>query len=192
MGLDFARIAERQIEEAMEEGLFDNLPGRGKPLELDDTPAHIRLLKNAGVLPDWVQLDQEIVRAQAECAQTWARLEKEYRRRRAKADAAPAGAVREKARRDFADWHARTREAYLRALKRVNSDIVKLSLIAPSILRAHIPYRMAEEQARFDAAFPPLPGVQGAAQVVSEDRESGTRLCAAALYRWGLGRMRRE
>jgi hypothetical protein len=29
-----AKIAERKIQDAMKEGLFDNLPGRGEPLDL--------------------------------------------------------------------------------------------------------------------------------------------------------------
>jgi len=32
----FARIAEERIREAQREGAFDNLPGKGKPLVLDD------------------------------------------------------------------------------------------------------------------------------------------------------------
>jgi hypothetical protein len=35
----FRRLADRRIEEAMREGKFDNLPGRGKPIELDPMPA---------------------------------------------------------------------------------------------------------------------------------------------------------
>ncbi len=52
-----ALIAERKIREAMEEGQFDNLPGRGRPQKLEDLshlppelrPAYI-LLKNSGHL----------------------------------------------------------------------------------------------------------------------------------------------
>jgi hypothetical protein len=33
------RIADRRIEEAMAEGKFDNLPGMGKPLDLEPMPA---------------------------------------------------------------------------------------------------------------------------------------------------------
>lgn len=50
--------AERHIIEAQRKGEFDNLPGRGEPLILDDdshVPAELRagyrLLKNAGCLP---------------------------------------------------------------------------------------------------------------------------------------------
>ncbi len=52
-----ALIAERKIREAMEEGQFDNLPGRGRPQRLEDLshlppemrPAYL-ILKNSGHL----------------------------------------------------------------------------------------------------------------------------------------------
>jgi hypothetical protein len=63
-----ARIAEQRIREAMERGEFDNLPLHGQPLKLDDltsVPEHLRMgykiLKNAGVLPEEMQLKKEIV-----------------------------------------------------------------------------------------------------------------------------------
>ena len=51
-------IAERRIEEAQAQGVFDNLPGRGRPLQLEDmshVPEDLRMaykiLSNAGCLP---------------------------------------------------------------------------------------------------------------------------------------------
>lgn len=51
-------IAERRIEEALKAGEFDNLPGMGKPLKLEDESnvapelrLGYRILKNAGYLP---------------------------------------------------------------------------------------------------------------------------------------------
>ena len=51
-------IAERRIEESMAKGDFDDLPGRGKPLELEDdshVPPELRMaykvLRNAGCVP---------------------------------------------------------------------------------------------------------------------------------------------
>lgn len=51
-------IAEERIQEAMRRGAFDNLPGAGKPLDLDDdllVPPELRvanrILKNAGCVP---------------------------------------------------------------------------------------------------------------------------------------------
>ena len=60
--------AERQIRLAQQNGAFDNLPGAGKPLVLDDD-AHIpmelragyRLLKNAGCLPPELEHRKEAV-----------------------------------------------------------------------------------------------------------------------------------
>jgi Domain of unknown function (DUF1992) len=61
------KFIEEKIREAMEKGEFDNLPGKGKPLDLDAyfaTPADLRLgysvLKSAGCLPAEVELRNEI------------------------------------------------------------------------------------------------------------------------------------
>jgi len=61
------RIAEERIRQAQDEGAFDDLPGRGRPLCLDDD-AHVpedlrmawRVLKNAGCLPPEVLARREI------------------------------------------------------------------------------------------------------------------------------------
>lgn len=66
MGL-IETIAENRIRAAQEEGFFSNLPGHGKPLNLDDdsgVPEDLRLtfkiLKNAGCLPVELELSREI------------------------------------------------------------------------------------------------------------------------------------
>ncbi|GHD97791.1 DnaJ family domain-containing protein [Pseudocitrobacter faecalis] len=58
--------AERHIADAQRNGDFDNLPGQGKPLMLDDDSAvpeelrsGYRLLKNAGCLPPEVEQRKE-------------------------------------------------------------------------------------------------------------------------------------
>jgi len=63
----FQRIAEQRILEAQRRGEFDNLPGKGKPLELEDlsgVPEDLRIgyhvLKNAHVLPPEAELIKEI------------------------------------------------------------------------------------------------------------------------------------
>ena len=66
--MDFLyRIAEERIQEAKREGLFDNLRGKGKPLNLDEdnaVPEDLRLsfkiLKNANCLPVEMELRKEI------------------------------------------------------------------------------------------------------------------------------------
>jgi hypothetical protein len=62
-------IAERKIRKAMEEGAFDNLSGKGRPLDLEEDPyedpsmrmAH-RLLRNNGFAPPWVEERRDIMR----------------------------------------------------------------------------------------------------------------------------------
>lgn len=65
--MGFDRIADRKIREAMQEGEFDDLPNRGKPVDLDEYfkwPADMRMaysvLKGAGCVPEEVELLNEI------------------------------------------------------------------------------------------------------------------------------------
>jgi len=58
---------EAKIKKAMAEGAFDNLPGKGKPLDLNkylSVPEHLRpayhVLKNAGYVPEEVRLKREM------------------------------------------------------------------------------------------------------------------------------------
>jgi hypothetical protein len=64
---DNPKGTEGAIQSAMERGEFNNLKGKGKPLDLNeyfDTPEDIRLgytlLKNAGYVPEEVQLLNQI------------------------------------------------------------------------------------------------------------------------------------
>ena len=65
----------KQIQEAMEQGDFDNLPGRGKRQQLEDNPFIPRevrmvnqMLKDNGFAPRWIEVDKEI-RAESEQAE---------------------------------------------------------------------------------------------------------------------------
>jgi hypothetical protein len=64
----FSRIAERRIMEAIENGEFDNLEGRGKPIVLEDDtwiPEDLRMaykfLKNAGCVPPELEARNEVI-----------------------------------------------------------------------------------------------------------------------------------
>ncbi|MBI1997036.1 MAG: DUF1992 domain-containing protein [Deltaproteobacteria bacterium] len=63
----FQRLAEQRILEAQRKGEFDDLPGKGKPLELEDlswVPDELRIgymvLKNAHILPPEAELLKDI------------------------------------------------------------------------------------------------------------------------------------
>ena len=63
-----AVIAEGRIREAQERGEFDNLSLKGQPLKLNDMsriPEELRagyiILKNAGILPEELEIKKEII-----------------------------------------------------------------------------------------------------------------------------------
>ena len=63
----FVKIAEEKICEAQAKGEFDNLPGKGKPLNLDEDnhiPQELtiayKILKNSGYIPPELEIQKEI------------------------------------------------------------------------------------------------------------------------------------
>ena len=76
-------LAEKRLREAIENGEFDDLPGKGEPIDLRENPfedpdlrtAH-RLLRNAGFAPAWIEerkdIDAELAAAQTKLTRAWA------------------------------------------------------------------------------------------------------------------------
>ncbi len=67
--MSWEKLVEQKIQEAMAAGEFDDLPGKGKPLDLSAyfaTPEEVRvsnsILRNAGIVPEEVQLLGEIAK----------------------------------------------------------------------------------------------------------------------------------
>lgn len=141
-------IAERKIEEAMQEGKFDDLPGKGKPLPLDEEwfappelrPA-IRLLKSAGVLPDWLERAREIERLREDAQRLWRIAEREYPR------VCQLGAER------FNEWRESSWQRILAVMQRVNSLILAYNCSAPTHATPQIPFQIEMEQRRFYTLF---------------------------------------
>lgn len=75
-------LTERKLREAIENGEFDNLPGKGEPIDLQENPfedpdlrvVH-RLLRNAGFAPAWIEerkdIDGELAAAQRTLSRSW-------------------------------------------------------------------------------------------------------------------------
>lgn len=88
-----ALLAESKIRAAMARGEFDDLPGHGRPLPVDDLsrlPAGLRmgfkLLKNAGCLPPELEARKEVARLGSLIAAT-GDVEERARLSRLRADA---------------------------------------------------------------------------------------------------------
>lgn len=63
----FERSLDEQIRKAIREGAFDNLPGKGKPLNLEDNPYEdpawrtaFRMLRSGGHTLPWIEKRQTI------------------------------------------------------------------------------------------------------------------------------------
>jgi hypothetical protein len=141
-----------------------------------------KILKNANVLPDWMQLHKDIADDRKEITALRARLTRENQTRRARI----VGLAQDHLHvTQHAHWHAKSRADYLRKLKGVNTSILKFCMTAPSTAQPLIPYRIDAEMESFDADFP-APEVQTPLPVV-EERPSKLRVLARLHYREGGG-----
>ena len=135
---DWRGLIEQRIQEGIEKGLFDNLPGAGKPLNLDDdafVPEDMRmafrLLRSNGLAPLWVELNKEIRDDLARLARFRAHL---YERRD----------------RTNALQRDHLRKEYIDRIHDINGKILNYNIVAPS---SQVHFRMLileEELAKFD------------------------------------------
>jgi hypothetical protein len=85
----WADVMDEVIEEAMRSGAFDNLPGRGKPLKLNDNPhapgtdLAYQLLKDNDYTLPWISERKEVIAAidslRDDISQVWLRYSAEFR-----------------------------------------------------------------------------------------------------------------
>jgi len=195
MPFDFiAHVAEGQIQEAMEQGKLDNLPGQGKPLNLlEDAslPAHVRIanrvLGNAGIAPEWLQNRQQVLDDRKATENVLQKAIRENRSRKARLDALLDGATAKQAEAymaGYAAWHASARRNYLEHLKSVNTTILKYCMTAPSTAEPFTPYNISVEISRFDELAPgPDSSPDAATQPAQDSANNGAlRLAARFLY----------
>ena len=144
---------DQMIREAQKRGDFDNLPGAGKPLNLDDNvfagemDAAFRIAKNANAAPLWVQLDREI-------GEEKERLDSYLERTARYIKEMKGSAAARQAER------ARARALYLKRVAAMNEKVLEYNVIRPRQLtwleKVGVPERIAA--ATFDEKIPPFPG----------------------------------
>jgi hypothetical protein len=71
MPVDPWDAVEPALEDAQRKGVFENLPGKGKPLKLDTSPDAVfnNLLKDAGYKPEWIELSNQVAALEAQARQ---------------------------------------------------------------------------------------------------------------------------
>jgi len=140
-GPTWEAIAERKIREAMEAGLFDNLPGQGRPLDLEENPyagdweIGFHILRNNRLAPLWIELSREVQERADECR---AYLERVAR------GADPRQVA---ARRRF-------REAYRQRVVELNQVIADFNVVVPFPWLQKGLLSVEEELRKFDERWP--------------------------------------
>ena len=155
-GKQYFDYIEEQIREAQARGDFDNLPGTGKPLNLDENPftgdkaMAYSLLKQNGYAPPEIELAKEI-RIQFEKAQE--RLEKLRRQRKSLCARRIPPSGNEK--RAFHGTVEKATAQYDQLLRELNRKILNLNLITPSPM--HMPMFEVEKLVQeFRNSCPPI------------------------------------
>jgi DnaJ family protein C protein 28 len=150
----YTHYVEEQIHDAMERGLFDNLPGYGKPLKIDENPyagdkeMGYHLLKNNGYAPAEVELIKEIrttrERVEAKIAQIVKRG-KMLRTRRVPPFPSE--------KRNFNNSVERAAKEYEQTLVNINKKILTLNIQTPSAMH-QTPLNVERLVAQFHEASP--------------------------------------
>ena len=132
-------LIEQRIQEGIEQGLFDNLQGAGKPLNLDedafvpeDMRMAFRLLRSNGLAPLWVELNREIrddlerlTRFRLHVHERWA----------------ATNAIKQE----------HLRAEYIGRLRAINDKILNYNILAPSPLVHFQALILDDELAKFDS-----------------------------------------
>ncbi|GMY25054.1 dnaJ homolog subfamily C member 28-like [Fagus crenata] len=116
---DIINVVEQRIWHSMEEGQFENLPGKGKPLNLSTNPhadpaedTLYRILSKNGCAPEWVQLNKDI---RTQISEWRAVLKKAW-----------ANTCNE----DRSNW-IQTTEALKLQLRDINNKVLRYNLMVP-------------------------------------------------------------
>lgn len=147
---------DKQIREAEERGVFDNLPGKGRPLDLRPNPwagdreMAFKLLRDAGYAPEWIEQDKEIRarldRARKVLLARWARHQDRWQEL-----AGQSGSWVEAERsRTAAAWDSALR-AFEEEVASLNRDITILNLKVPATLFQRLPIDVRREVERVQA-----------------------------------------
>ncbi|KAI3954772.1 hypothetical protein MKW98_002878 [Papaver atlanticum] len=122
---DIINVVEQRIYQSMEEGKFENLPGKGKPLNLVTNPhadpaedTLFRILNQNGFAPEWVELNKEI---RSNIAQWRLSLSKAHARR---------------LNGDISKWD-KDSEAFKVQVRAINDKVFRYNLIVPGGRQMH-------------------------------------------------------
>ena len=139
-------IAVQKIEEAINSGAWDNLPGKGQPLNLEEDahlPEHLRLghkiLRDANVVPEWIAERKSLEAAREKVLNKRANLENKGARQSAS---------------KYFEWRKEAREEIETLLRAYNRAVLTWSLKAPRHVAPLRAFEIEAELRAFDERFP--------------------------------------
>ena len=139
---------DEHIRKAQQEGKFDDLPGKGKPLKLEDDPhadpawqLAFRMLKEAGYSLPWIE-DLKEIEADIESARSALRIAHEWKRR-AQAEGQPGEFIHLEWERAFQTFQNRV-AALNKRIRDVNLEVPNVRLQRPMLDLAREVRRLEE------------------------------------------------
>lgn len=127
-------LIDRLLQEARDSGKFDNLPGQGKPIHIEDdshTPPDLRLahkiLKDNDLVPEWIMHGKDIDAMHKRLVDNMRKGMRAYRGALADAERSGDAARQQQAE---ATWQ-RACETFQRAADKINSEILSYNLKVP-------------------------------------------------------------
>lgn len=151
-------LVEDRIQAAMEKGVFDDLPGKGRPLSLDVNPyvrpelrLAYKLLADANFAPDWIELVKG-VRIDRERIESLQQRHVAWLKRQRQAATATSTARQSSNERQSRTRHQRTRRELIKRIHEINRKIEELNLIVPQLSLQRPRLSMDDILAKFDDA----------------------------------------
>lgn len=147
---------EQSIRKAMRDGLFDDLPGAGQPLDLDrsddpNTPDDMRLaykvMKDNDITPDWISLRKRLEHQQSKIRRELVRGRRAYLGTLRDAEKAGNTTKREETVRA---WD-RLLDTFEEAIARYNDHVLTYNLKVPHGVRHRHFMELKRELARLEA-----------------------------------------
>ncbi len=157
--LNWHLLAERRILAAMERGEFDNLPGRGRPLQWRENPLvppdwrlAFDLLARAGLAPEWIMRQAEIRADLSALRERYAQERCWMEERRVILAAMPPEEQLQE-QEYLRQAQARSWQQIRDLIQRLNRKIADFNLLVPIVRLQYPPLDLAEEYKRLQAAW---------------------------------------
>jgi hypothetical protein len=146
----FEDLVEERIRKAKEKGAFENLEGKGKPLDLSENPFEppemamaYRMLKNAGFAPYWAELGKDIDAAKEVLEEETGRFTKYCRVVASSREFFQGKRFKDRESRFYLDQQAK--------LSKINTMIDEFNLHCPTFHQTRGRLNVREEMSRITA-----------------------------------------